>query len=698
VIRGRIASAPAAAALIVYVVAALVLFGRPLLHSGSHECVCIGSSTDPGAQMWLFAWWPHALLHGLNPMFPRIVYAPVGINLGHAGLGPAAPLILTPVTEIAGPLFSYNLAMALSPALAAFFAFLLCRRITAAFWPALVGGWLFGFSTYMLGQLVGHLNLVLVFLVPAIVHLALRALDGELSQRRFTVLLVIALVLQFYLAVEVFASMTLFGAVALGLSYALSDERHRARLREMSRPIALSYVATALLASPYLYYALQHGATPSLPARSDVFSNDVAAFVVPTQITAIGGLTFLSTSLKFTAGYVEGGAYLGMPLILMTLLGVRAGFRRRGVKIALFTLVVILVCSLGGHLHVGGDASIPLPWALAERLPALGVMLPARFILYGVLICAVLAAMWLATIRPNAVSVRAASVVLAALAVASLWPALGRHYWRSRPDVPKLFAASAYKQAIGAHDIALVLPVGIAGQSMLWQAEAKLGFRMASGYVLAPEAADPYKRYAIYPTLTTGAPVPNESAAAAEFLGANRITVAILEASAAANSPWVPILEHLGWGPTTRDGVVLLRYDGFVPEPSQPTPSPRTPHASGPPAARRSARAVTRAYLRALQTGDTGRVCTLLTPQAMAAQLQSRSIDRQRCPEALRPILARAGAIRALLSTAAVGPATIKGLHGYVEFTVRRGQQIQYLPVRRLGGKWLVNGVAVAAS
>jgi hypothetical protein len=35
--------------------------------------------------------------------------------------------------------------------------------------------------------------------------------------------------------------------------------------------------------------------------------------------------------------------------------------------------------------------------------------------------------------------------------------------------------------------------VGIGGYSMLWQAESGLRFKMATGYLVLPEAPDPYK-------------------------------------------------------------------------------------------------------------------------------------------------------------------------------------------------------------
>ena len=41
--------------------------------------------------------------------------------------------------------------------IAAMSAFVLCRRITHSFWPSMLGGFVFGFSSYMMGQTLDHL-------------------------------------------------------------------------------------------------------------------------------------------------------------------------------------------------------------------------------------------------------------------------------------------------------------------------------------------------------------------------------------------------------------------------------------------------------------------------------------------------------------------------------------------------------------
>jgi hypothetical protein len=91
---------PATIAFVVYLIASLLLFGQPLLHS--NRCICLG--TDEGTFIWAFAWWPHALVHGLNPFHSDIIYAPEGFNIALGALVPGAALLFAPVTALAGPL------------------------------------------------------------------------------------------------------------------------------------------------------------------------------------------------------------------------------------------------------------------------------------------------------------------------------------------------------------------------------------------------------------------------------------------------------------------------------------------------------------------------------------------------------------------------------------------------------------------
>jgi uncharacterized membrane protein YdjX (TVP38/TMEM64 family) len=111
-----------------------------------------------------------------------VIWTPGGANLAAATSMPAASLLLSPVTAAFGPIVAFNVLAFLGPVLGAWFAFRLCRYVTGAWLPSLVGGYVFGFSSYELGQLAGHPNLVLIFLVPAAVHLVLLWLDDAVSE------------------------------------------------------------------------------------------------------------------------------------------------------------------------------------------------------------------------------------------------------------------------------------------------------------------------------------------------------------------------------------------------------------------------------------------------------------------------------------------------------------------------------------
>jgi hypothetical protein len=548
-------------AFLVYAIASLLLFGQPLIaHLGS-DCMCIGNTHDEALAAWGLAWWPHALLHGLNPFFPRTIYAPEGIDIAHGTLMPGPAFVLWPVTAIAGPLFSYNLAALLAPVLAAFFAFLLCRRLAAgAFWPALLGGWVFGFSTYMLGQSTGHLNLTLVFLIPALVHLGLRGLAGELGPRRLAGLLTVCLVGQFSISDEVFATFTVFAVIALVLGALLGGPDGRLAIRRLLGSLAVAYLATLVIVSPYLYYALKPGGVPIQQSALLNTSNDLLSFIVPTQVTRLGGLHFLKTTAKFAAGFVEGGGYLGLPLTALTLLGLWGARRRRDLRMLGAMLAVVLVCSLGPRLHVDGSLGIRMPWSLVSHLPLLAVALPSRFVMYATLLVGMIVASALGRApaewpRPAVV----ASWLLAVAAVVFLWPATQLPFWHSRPDVPRLFTTAAGQRLIGSRGNVLVLPTGIYGSGMLWQAESGFSFTMAGGYVVPPQAPDPYKSWPIDVTLTYNAVGPDTELQAESFLVAHHITEAILSLQGIRISPWPKILAGLGWRSRAVDGALILR-------------------------------------------------------------------------------------------------------------------------------------------
>ena len=159
------------APLVGYAVFAIVWLGRGIVLHPSTK-VLGDTGPDKTIVMWSLLWWPHAIARGHDPFNANVIWAPHGIDLAWVTAVPGASLLLAPITETAGPVVAYNVAALGTLALSAWTAFLLARRLTGTVGPSLVAGFVFGFSPYMIGQSISHLNLTLVFLVPVVGLLA----------------------------------------------------------------------------------------------------------------------------------------------------------------------------------------------------------------------------------------------------------------------------------------------------------------------------------------------------------------------------------------------------------------------------------------------------------------------------------------------------------------------------------------------
>ena len=248
-----------------YAVLALLFFGSGLVTgSGSRYA---GTGRDPQIFIWAFAWWPHAILHGLNPFVTHAVWAPDGINLAWATMVPGLAVPFSPLTLAVGPVAAYNVAAVLMPALAAWTGYLLCRHLTRRLWPSLVGGYLFGFSSYVLGQQTGHLSMTSVFLVPLAALVVLQYVEGALSGRGLVLRLGPLLALQLLLSTELAftLALALAGSIVVGI---LVAPAHRRRLVASISPIVVAYLVAGALTRRRSSTTCSPGSTPRRSTRS----------------------------------------------------------------------------------------------------------------------------------------------------------------------------------------------------------------------------------------------------------------------------------------------------------------------------------------------------------------------------------------------------------------------------------------------
>jgi len=537
-------------ALILYLILSLIFFGT----RGDYEHAYLGEGGDPFAYIWFLNWWPWAIAHGINPFVSHYVWYPEGFNMTWAGSFPFAALIMWPVTWLKGAVFSYNILSLIAPALSGWTAFLLARYLTRDILAALVGGYLFGFSSYELGQMLGHLNLGLIFVVPLLVLFVLQRLKGDLSRTRFVASLAIALLIQLGLSTEILATACVLGALTWLIFLLYASPEGRLRLWALAREIVLAAGIMAVVATPFLYFVLKGlGNLPTQINSPEAFSADLLNYIVPTPLILIGGSLFADIARRFTGNMAEQGAYLGLPLILVLVLHFRNSRVQPYFKPLLVSLVAILVLSLGPSLHVAGVATtIWLPWRLALHLPLIHQALPTRLSMYVALGAGLSAALWSSDASSG--RERAGRFTLAMLACLCLVPNPDGGRWATLPLEP-FFEPENVVRSLGQDANVLILPYGYTGPSMIWQWQSGMRFSQSGGY-LGPTPPSTATWPAVK-SLYTGVVGPDFANDISGFCVAHKVS-AILIAPGTPET-LVDALHALNWDTANDHGIQIVR-------------------------------------------------------------------------------------------------------------------------------------------
>jgi hypothetical protein len=534
-----------AAVLVGYVLVAFVYWGARLLpHPGR---AYIGTSTDPQIFIWSIAWWPHAIAHGVNPFYTHSIWAPEGVNLAWTTSVPGIALLVAPLTWLFGAVVSYNVATLLMPGLAAWTAFLLCRHITRSLWPSLVGGYLFGFSAYMAGQIGAHMHMDSVFLLPLVALVVLRFVEGELGGPGLVVRLGPMLALQLAFSTENTFTYTLAlgTAIALGFLFAPSARR---RLVALALPLVTSYALAAVLVAPLVYYALS-GFTSGSVNEPAPYTTDLLNLLVPTPRLLGGGWHLTSTiSQHFPGNDGERAGYLGLPSLVIVGLFAARRWRTQAGRVLLAGFVVGIVATFGIWLVVDGHKAVTMPWEHVAYLPLFNNVLPSRLMLFVVLITAIIVALWMNSSRGWI------RIALPILAVLSFIPDPSADAWKTTAFVPQFFRGGDVRRCVAPNENVLILPQSKHGYGMLWQVAAGFRFRMADGYV-APDVPNNFM------TTPAIARIANRQVTWPDlvpFARAKNVTTVLVDAS--ASDPWRSILRPLA-PPRAVGGMLVYRFD-----------------------------------------------------------------------------------------------------------------------------------------
>ena len=467
---------------LIYLLLSLLYFGIV----GDYGHRYLGYGLDAISFIWFLNWWPWAIAHGLNPFISYYVWYPHGFNMTWATSVPLAALLMWPLTWLYGAVVSYNVLSLLAPALSAWTGFLLARYLTRDTPASFIGGYLFGFSAYELGEMLGHLNLNLIFVVPLLVLLVVRRVRGDLSRLWFVVALALGMFVQLGFSSELLATTCFFGALTWAIFLIFATEEERWRLWTVAREIILAAGIMAVAAAPFLYFFVMQNRADVPPQIHDpaAFSNDPLNYIIPYEILPDRTLFWAAFArlphYRDNAGY---DAYLGLPLFLILILQLRELRRRPYLKPLLLSLLAVGILSLGPRLHIANVATtVWLPWSLALHLPLINQALPNRFSMHLALAAGLTAALWLAAARSG--WQRGTRYALAALACLCLIPnpAMVRQ-WTPLPLEP-FFEPQNVTAFIEKDANVIILPY--LGPGLLWQWQSGMRFTQSGGTSASP--------------------------------------------------------------------------------------------------------------------------------------------------------------------------------------------------------------------
>jgi hypothetical protein len=503
---------PALAALAVYLAAAVIELLLSIRCDVRHMLIASSIVTDPSIFLWSLVWWPWAIGHGVNPFLTHSVWAPVGKNVLWMTSVPSLALLLAPVTHFFGPIVSYNLIALLAPVLAAWATYLLCRHITGKFWPAVFGGWVFGFSSDEFSELRSHMHLFVTVALPLAVWIYLLRRGGKLSRWWYVGLIALLAIFQFGVSTEILASAVPLGLLAALLAGFLPRREHSEKGKLAFHSLftdhwvlffetltGLIIAGVALLPCFADLYFVQRWHGIAWAGRVAI---PLQSLLLPPPTTWLAGRLVPPIPAPRIGGVDDQAGYFGLPLLVVAWLFVRQCGRDPRDFFVFLLLVGAAVLSFGvsPQLAPFANTAVPvaLPWTAVGKLPLYDMVLPARLIVYAWLAIAVVAARWLAESR----MAQAWKLLLAALTVVSLLPNIPGGYWRYAPLNPRFFTDGLAARYLPRGARVVVLPYGYAGYSMLWQAETRFYFSMAGGYV-APNPSPISNHYpaAYCPTL-----------------------------------------------------------------------------------------------------------------------------------------------------------------------------------------------------
>ncbi len=388
--------------IILYLVITIAYFDRHVF-SGLSSSYFGGSYPNFAYLSWILAYWKYQLFHLNNPFYTQLIYSHNMISMAwNPFFLPSFGIGALPLTLALGHTVTAQLILVSESVTGSFFTYLLCRRFGAKYFPALFGGYLFGFSSYVIEATVQTLpNTRAIFLLPIIIYAITKRYDRKIPPIVFVAIETLLLVILFGIFPEIFSSSVLIGGITFIIFYAYGSPSQRKEILSISIFLLYSVIVATLLLLPYAYFMIAknyYGGSKFGWSASGLLSTFIPNIYVLLHIPG-HSMWHLIGYRKGSNGAFSTSGYLGIPLIALLILYVKKYWKTFTGKTFTTIFFIIFVFSLGRYLSIEEIHSIWLPWDLTAKIPLLKDMQPHRLDAYLFLLASIMLSMYFSQVK-----------------------------------------------------------------------------------------------------------------------------------------------------------------------------------------------------------------------------------------------------------------------------------------------------------
>jgi hypothetical protein len=327
-----------------------------------------GGGRDTGLFVWDFWWMARSVLHLSNPWFTHYLAAPVGAPLGFHTLMPLPGVLMTPVTVVYGPGFSYNLLSVAAPGLMCYAMYRAARLWLPSQTGAIAAGAFFGLSTMMTWNSWYEIQLALgAIFLPLALEAAVRL--GRRPGWRQAAILGVVLGAALLTDQESAILAGILAAAALLPWLARRPAHGGDRAWVKLRSAAIAAVVTAAAASPQIIAMVQQAlageASVSQRALAADYQNSGAPLqqiFSPSPRVAFFGLKSVAALYNHSSPGFTFTAY-GTVLTVLALFGLAVCWRQRSARLLALLWLGSTYLALGTGIIIGNQRYVPLAQA-----------------------------------------------------------------------------------------------------------------------------------------------------------------------------------------------------------------------------------------------------------------------------------------------------------------------------------------------